>query len=153
MLVAAVVTAGLFLAFANGANDNFKGVATLFGSGSASFRRSLAWATLCTGAGSPAALFLARGLLAKFSGKVDFGVLRAGLMAPLLFSPLLAVIGAAALYPLLRRARRRWGVTEESCLCVGAAAAALAPAGGRADAKTFQAAAGLAAAFFVLLER
>jgi len=58
-----------FLAYANGANDNFKGVASLFGSGTANFRQALAWATLTTVAGSIAALFLAQTLLVKFSGK------------------------------------------------------------------------------------
>ena len=60
---------GLLLAYANGANDNFKGVATLLGSGTASYRRALLWATLTTALGSVTALFLARGLLAAFSGK------------------------------------------------------------------------------------
>ncbi|MBT4740885.1 MAG: inorganic phosphate transporter, partial [Rhodospirillaceae bacterium] len=39
---------GLFLAYANGANDNFKGVATLFGSATADYRRALLWATVTT---------------------------------------------------------------------------------------------------------
>lgn len=58
-----------FLAWSNGANDNFKGVAALYGSGIASYRTALAWATVTTGAGSVAALFLAAELLKKFSGK------------------------------------------------------------------------------------
>jgi PiT family inorganic phosphate transporter len=58
-----------FLAWTNGANDNFKGVAALFGSGIASYRKALAWATVTTGAGSIAAIFLAEELLKKFSGK------------------------------------------------------------------------------------
>ena len=33
-LVATLFIAALFLAYSNGANDNFKGVATLYGSGS-----------------------------------------------------------------------------------------------------------------------
>lgn len=60
---------GLLVAYANGANDNFKGVATLFGSGTASYRRSLIWATMATAAGSVAALVLAQELLKAFSGK------------------------------------------------------------------------------------
>ncbi len=60
---------GLALAFANGANDNFKGVATLYGSGIASFKTSLSWATLATFAGSLTAFFVAKGLIAAFSGK------------------------------------------------------------------------------------
>ena len=39
-------------AYANGANDNFKGVATLFGSGTTNFRRALIWATVTTFLGS-----------------------------------------------------------------------------------------------------
>ena len=58
-----------FLAFANGANDNFKGVASLYGSGATSYPRALAWATFMTLSGSLCALFLANALLAKFSGK------------------------------------------------------------------------------------
>lgn len=59
----------LFLAYANGANDNFKGVATLFGSGTANYRRALAWATSTTLLGSLTAVYLAEKLLRAFSGK------------------------------------------------------------------------------------
>ena len=58
-----------FLAYSNGANDNFKGVASLFGCGAASYRLALSWATITTLAGSICALFLAQTLLVKFSGK------------------------------------------------------------------------------------
>lgn len=58
-----------FLAYANGANDNFKGVATLFGCGTTNYRLALGWATLTTLAGSICALFLAQTLMVKFSGK------------------------------------------------------------------------------------
>ena len=58
-----------FLAYSNGANDNFKGVASLYGSRTASFRTALAWATVTTFAGSISAIFLAQSLLKKFSGK------------------------------------------------------------------------------------
>lgn len=64
-----VFCAVLLLAYANGSNDNFKGVATLYGSGAASFRRALGWATLTTLAGSLLALVLAQGLLKTFSAK------------------------------------------------------------------------------------
>lgn len=60
---------GLLLAFANGANDNFKGVATLLGSGTADYRRALHWATFCTLLGSLTAAWLAADLLKTFSGK------------------------------------------------------------------------------------
>lgn len=60
---------GLFLAFANGANDNFKGVATLLGSHTADYRKALLWATATTVLGSLMALIWAKGLVVTFSGK------------------------------------------------------------------------------------
>jgi len=69
MITSALFIAVCFLAYANGANDNFKGVATLFGSGTANYRLALGWATLTTLAGSICALFLAQTLMVKFSGK------------------------------------------------------------------------------------
>lgn len=59
----------LVLAFWNGANDNFKGVATIYGSGSASYRTALAWATATTFAGSLLSFVLASGLIEAFSGQ------------------------------------------------------------------------------------
>ncbi|MFM9063402.1 MAG: anion permease, partial [Pirellula sp.] len=58
-----------FVALTNGANANFKGVASLYGSGTTSLHKALWWGTLCTFAGSLCALFLAQGLLKSFSGK------------------------------------------------------------------------------------
>jgi PiT family inorganic phosphate transporter len=66
---AIIVGATLFVAYANGANDNFKGVATLFGSGTTDYRKALWWATLTTFAGSIAALFLATKLIPIFQGE------------------------------------------------------------------------------------
>jgi inorganic phosphate transporter, PiT family len=64
-----IVGATLFVAYANGANDNFKGVATLFGSGTTDYRKALGWATITTLAGSVAALFLATNLISIFQGR------------------------------------------------------------------------------------
>ena len=174
MLVAILICAALCLAFANGANDNFKGVATLFGSGTMSYRRALLWATVSTMLGSLTAVFLAQTLLESFTGKglvdgnlvvsIDFAsavALGAGLtvllatlvgmpvstthslvgaligsglaagsrinvgnlgtvfFAPLLLSPLLAVGLTVLLYPIFRRLRTRFGITSETCLCIG----------------------------------
>lgn len=170
-----VVCIGSLLAYANGANDNFKGVATLMGSGTASYRRALLWATVTTALGSGAALILASGLLTAFSGKglvptevasdarfpgavalaaggtvllatrLGFPIstthaligalVGAGLVAssgginaealsesfllPLLTSPFLAVLLAGVFYPPLRFVRRRLGVSQETCVCIG----------------------------------
>jgi PiT family inorganic phosphate transporter len=59
----------LFVAYANGANDNFKGVATLFGSRTLSYKTVIAWATATTFLGSVASVLLASTLLKNFSGK------------------------------------------------------------------------------------
>jgi PiT family inorganic phosphate transporter len=64
-----LLLAACLLAYANGANDNFKGVATLYGSGTAGYKVAIAWATLTTFAGSVASIFLAEALLKKFSGR------------------------------------------------------------------------------------
>jgi len=68
MIVFPLMLAAAILAYANGANDNFKGVATLCGSGTCGYRIALTWATLTTFAGSIAAIFLAGSLAAKFTG-------------------------------------------------------------------------------------
>ena len=64
-----ILVAVAFLAYSNGANDNFKGVATLYGSGTAGYRRALGWATATTFAGSMLAVRYADGLVKAFSGK------------------------------------------------------------------------------------
>ncbi len=69
MLPALLLLSVCFLAWSNGANDNFKGVATLLGSGSTSHRSALQWGTVCTLLGSVASIFLAQSLLKAFSGK------------------------------------------------------------------------------------
>src|SRR5581483_4763552 len=69
MLAAVLLLTVLGLAYANGANDNFKGVATLLGSGTCNYRKALTWATATTLAGSLLALVLAHGLVEAFKGK------------------------------------------------------------------------------------
>lgn len=64
-----IFAATLFVAYANGANDNFKGVATLLGSGTTDYRNALWWATATTFAGSLAAFFWASQLITIFQGK------------------------------------------------------------------------------------
>lgn len=91
MLWILLTLAVVFLAYSNGANDNFKGVATLYGTGAASYRRALAWATAATLLGGLASIALAHGLMGAFSGK--------GLVPDELIDPafLTSVGGAAAL--------------------------------------------------------
>jgi PiT family inorganic phosphate transporter len=65
----AVLLGTALVAYANGANDNFKGVATLFGSQTTDYRRALVWANVATFAGSLTSVFLAARLIRTFSGK------------------------------------------------------------------------------------
>src|SRR5713101_906317 len=67
MKVLLILAVGL-LSFANGANDNFKGVATLWGAGLTTYRRAIAWATGFTFLGSLIAVWFGSALAAKFSG-------------------------------------------------------------------------------------
>jgi PiT family inorganic phosphate transporter len=69
LLLALLVLMTVFVAYSNGANDNFKGVATLYGANVMSFNRALALGTLATFAGCVCSVFLAEALLASFSGK------------------------------------------------------------------------------------
>ncbi|WP_425615324.1 anion permease [Anatilimnocola sp. NA78] len=69
MLTILLFLAACFVAFTNGANANFKGVASLYGSGTVSLRTALYWGTATTFAGSIAAAFLAGGLITAFGGR------------------------------------------------------------------------------------
>ena len=69
MLIALLLISTIFLAYTNGANDNFKGVATLYGSGVLDYKAAISIATVTTFLGSICAIFIAQGLIASFSGK------------------------------------------------------------------------------------
>jgi PiT family inorganic phosphate transporter len=61
------IAAVIALAFANGANDVSKGIATLAGSGRATYRQALAWGTVWTAAGAFAAVAISIGLMNVFT--------------------------------------------------------------------------------------
>lgn len=69
MTVLILIFSVLWLAYSNGANDNFKGVATLYGSRAATYKKALVWATFSTAAGSFAGLFISQQIVDTFSGK------------------------------------------------------------------------------------
>ena len=119
-----ILIAALFLAFSNGANDNFKGFATVWGSNTLSYRQALALATLATVAGSLAALFLAETLVQNFSGK--------GLVADVVVNApmfILSVACGAALTVFLAT-RLGYPVSTTHALIGGLLGAGLAQAGG-----------------------
>jgi PiT family inorganic phosphate transporter len=67
MTIVLLLLVGL-LAFANGANDNSKGIATLVGFGAARPMPALVYATIATVLGGGVSFFLAGGLLKGFTG-------------------------------------------------------------------------------------
>lgn len=91
-----ITIAVVVVAYANGANSNFKGVASLFGSGTTSYRTAVTWAALTTAVGCVAAMYLSVGLLKTFSGK---GLVPEALIAQPLF--LFAVSAGAGVTGLL----------------------------------------------------
>lgn len=86
----ALLAATLFVAYANGANDNFKGVSTLYGSGTLGYRGALVLATTAQISGSIASVFLADTLVKAFSGK---GLVPAEISAS---APFLTSVGLGA---------------------------------------------------------
>lgn len=69
MIVIILFIAILLLTFFNGANDNFKGVATVWGSNTLNYKQALTLATITTFAGSICSYFFAAALVKNFSGK------------------------------------------------------------------------------------
>lgn len=94
-MVIAILLLVAVLAFANGANDNGKGVATLVGLGAATRGQALGWATLTTALGAAVSFFLAGGLVKSFST----GLFTSGseLDAPFFAAVLLGAVGWIAL--------------------------------------------------------
>lgn len=122
MILTLLVLAALFLAWSNGANDNFKGVATLYGSATTSFRGALIWATAATAAGSLASLVLASSLVQRFSGK--------GLIsAEVLSVRLLLAVGAAAAGTIFLATRLGMPTSTTHALAGALVGAGLAAAG------------------------
>lgn len=91
-MIALLLVAVVFVAFTNGANANFKGVASLYGSGTASLRQAALWGTATTFVGSLASLLLGSEMLKAFGGR--------GLVPDLLVAspdfPAAVALGAAA---------------------------------------------------------
>lgn len=69
MFVALVILAALSVAYANGANASFKGVASLFGSGTTGYATAVRWATITTAAGCMVSMLGSATMLAAFTGK------------------------------------------------------------------------------------
>jgi PiT family inorganic phosphate transporter len=121
-----VLVGGLLVAFVNGANDNFKGVATLHGCGALSYRRAIVYGTAATALGGIVSLFAARALATAFSGKglVPDAVLDDSFLAAV-------AIGAAA--TVLLATRLGFPVSTTHALLGGLAGAGWTAAGSELD--------------------
>lgn len=148
MIFIALFLATCFLAYSNGANDNFNGVASLYGSRTSGYRTAISWATFATLAGSISSIFLAQSLLKKFSGKglvpdqfvgseyfvlaVALGAGLTVILATVLGFPIStphaltgAIVGCglmalgALIYFVLHALRIATGIKKEWCVCVG----------------------------------
>ncbi|HEY4642158.1 MAG TPA: inorganic phosphate transporter [Thermoanaerobaculia bacterium] len=68
-MITLLIICTLIVAFANGANDISKGIATLVGSGVSNYRAATIWGTIWTFLGVLTAAFVTQALVATFSGK------------------------------------------------------------------------------------
>jgi len=113
MIVVFLLLAVLVLGYSNGANDNFKGVATLYGSGTLGYRAALGLATAATLLGSLAALSFGSTLIESFSGK---GLVPAAVTADPAF---LAAVGLAAALTVLLATRLGFPISTTHALVGG----------------------------------
>ena len=92
----AIFLSVLLLAYVNGANDNFKGVSTLYGGGVLNYKEALSWGSFSTAVGCLGAVLLVQGLAKKFGGA---GLVDSALLSnPLLpLTVALAALGTVAL--------------------------------------------------------
>jgi len=120
VLVYLLILAALVLAFANGSNDNFKAVATLYGSGTMGYRAALRLATGAQIAGSLASVVIAGTLLKAFSGK---GLVPADVVANPAF---LTSVGVGAAVSVLLATRLGLPVSTTHALIGGLVGAGIA---------------------------
>jgi PiT family inorganic phosphate transporter len=119
-----LLAAVAWLAWANGANDNFKGVATLHGSDTTDYRRALLWATVTTFLGSLTAMTIGAELVKTFSGK---GLVPDALVGDPRF---LLAVGAGAAATVFLAARLGIPISTTHALTGALVGAGLAAPGG-----------------------
>lgn len=98
MSLAIIFLVGVLLAYANGANDVSKGIATLVGSGVTNYRRAIAWGTAWTAVGGLLGAIVAGAMLARFGS----GLLAGG-TTPTFAGALAVLMGAAGWVVLATR--------------------------------------------------
>ncbi len=111
------------VAGANGANDNFKGVASLWGSRTLGYKASLLWASATVLAGSVASLLMATTLSVRFTGK---GLVPEALVGQGFF---LTSVGIAAGITVLLASRLGFPISTTHALLGGLIGAGIGDAG------------------------
>jgi PiT family inorganic phosphate transporter len=124
MIYVILVVTAVVLAYSNGANDNFKATATVYGAGALGYRRALVLATIAQISGSIASVFWATALIKAFGGK---GLLPDAVVASPVF---LAAVGLAAACTVLAATRFGLPVSTTHALFGGLVGAGLAFAPG-----------------------
>ena len=119
-----LLAASLFVAYVNGANDNFKGVATLYGSGTTGYWSALGWATLTTLAGSLSSVYLSDKLVKAFSAK---GLVPADIAAAPEF---LTAVALGAALTIFLATMTGFPISTTHALTGGLVGAGIAAAGG-----------------------
>lgn len=69
MMMGVILIGVLVVAYANGANANMKGMASVYGSGTLDLRRAIMWAAAATALGCMASILWGHGILKIFSGR------------------------------------------------------------------------------------
>lgn len=119
-----LILSAMFLAFSNGANDNFKGFATVWGSETLTYRQALVLATAATIGGNLASLFMAETLVQQFSGK--------GLVPETIASAphFILSVGSGAAVTVIAATRAGLPISTTHSLIGGLIGAGLAQSGG-----------------------
>ncbi|MCR6496517.1 inorganic phosphate transporter [Thermomonas sp. S9] len=123
-MVLPLLLTAIFLAVFNGANDNFKGFATVWGSDTLDYREALWLATFATVVGSLLSWVLADGLVQQFSGK---GLVAASaIQSP----PFIVSVAMGAALTVFLASRLGFPISTTHALIGGLVGAGAAQAGG-----------------------
>jgi PiT family inorganic phosphate transporter len=119
--VLVVIVVAALLAWANGANDISKGIATLVGSGVSGYSRATFWGTMWTGLGAAVATLATGAAVSAYGiGGVAWASIVSRVALPLAATPILALALGSALSRVLRLTTVAGLPPVADCLCLTA---------------------------------